>query len=121
MSIASPPLPPPSGPTGFQYTVERRERMIYFSGLRNGDLENFYGQVITSTPVTSRLPVRNLDVASVAAGTQAQLEVSLQGVTNQSHLVRVVFNGTDLGTLDLPRRTPTGVFPVPAACLARGR
>src|SRR6185503_7948700 len=93
------PLPTPSGPTGFEYTVERRERMIYFSGLRNGDTENFFGQVITNTPVTASLPVLNLDAASVAAGTQGQLEVSLQGVTNQAHLARVVFNGTDLGTV----------------------
>jgi hypothetical protein len=116
-----PPLPQPSWPTGFDYTVERRERMIYFSGLRNGDVENFYGQVITSTPVTSRVPVRSLDVSSVAAGMQAQLEVSLQGVTNQSHLVRVVFNGTDLGTLDFANTDhATEVFTVPAAALHEG-
>ena len=114
-------LPPPSGPTGFEYTVERRERLIYFSGLRNGDVENFYGQVITNTPVISSLPVRNLDAASVAAGTQAQLEVSLQGVTNQAHLVRVVFNGRDLGTLSFANMDrATGAFAVPAAALHNG-
>jgi len=115
------PLPPPSGPTGFSYTVERRERMIYFSGLCNGDTENFFGQVITNTPVTSSLPVFNLDAASVAAGTQAQLEVSLQGVTSQAHLVRVVFNGTDLGTLSFANADHAkGVFAVPAAALHNG-
>jgi hypothetical protein len=116
-----PSLPPPSGPTGFEYTVERRERMIYFSGLRNGDVENFYGQVITNTPVTSSMPIRNLDAASVAAGTQAQLEVSLQGVTNQAHLVRVVFNGRDLGNLSFADTDhATGTFAVPAAALRSG-
>jgi hypothetical protein len=114
-------LPPPSGPTGFEYTVERRERMIYFSGLRNGDVENFFGQVITNRPVTSSMPVFNLDAASVAAGTRAQLEVSLQGVTNQAHLVRVVLNGTDLGTVTFANNDhPTEVFAVPAAVLHNG-
>src|SRR6185503_5950787 len=95
--------------------------MIYFSGLRNGDVENFFGQVITNTPVTSRLPVRNLDAASVAAGTPAQLEVSLQGVTNQKHLVRVVFNGMDLGTLSFANNDhATGAFAVPATALHNG-
>src|ERR1044072_9461801 len=31
-----PSLPPPSGANSFDYTVERKERMIYFSGLGNG-------------------------------------------------------------------------------------
>jgi len=116
-----PPLPTPSGPTAFEYTVERRERMIYFSGLRNGEVENFFGQVITNTPVASTLPVRNLDAASVAAGTPALLEVSLQGVTNQKHLVRVVFNGTDLGTLSFANTDhATAALAVPAAALHDG-
>jgi hypothetical protein len=114
-------LPTPSGPSSFEYTVERRERMIYFSGLRNGDAENFFGQVISNTTVSSKMPVRNFDAAAVAAGRQPQLEVSLQGVTNQSHLVRVVFNGTDLGTLSFANmNNATGTFAVPSACLHNG-
>jgi hypothetical protein len=115
------PLPPPSGPTSFASTVERRERMIYFSGLRNGDVENFFGQVVTNTPVTSTMPVNNLDAVSVAAGTRAQLEVSLQGVTNQAHLVRVVLNGTDLGTVSFANTDhETETFALPAAALHNG-
>jgi len=116
-----PSLPQPSGPTGFEYTVERRERMIYFSGLRNGDVENFFGEVITNTTVTSNLPVRNPDAASVAAGTQAHLEVSLQGVTNQSHLVHIVCNGTNLGNLSFAETDhATATFAVPASALRNG-
>ncbi|MGH9874076.1 MAG: C25 family cysteine peptidase [Pyrinomonadaceae bacterium] len=114
-------LPPPSGPTSFEYTIERRERMIYFSGLLNGEVENFFGQVISGTPVSSAMPVDNLDSVSVAAGAPAQLEVSLQGVTNQSHLVRVVVNGTDLGTVSFANTEhATETFAVPAAALANG-
>src|SRR5215471_3725561 len=32
--------------SSFPYTVERRDRNIYFSALRNGDKENFFGAVI---------------------------------------------------------------------------
>jgi Peptidase family C25 len=105
----------PSGPQSFAYTVERRERMIYFSGLRNGDAENFFGQIVSSDPVTANVPVNNL------AGASAQLEVVLQGVTNENHLVHVVFNGSDLGTINFANTDhPAGKFAVPAAALREG-
>jgi FlaG/FlaF family flagellin (archaellin) len=94
------PLPTPSGPTGFDYTVERKERMIYFSSLQNGDLENFFGQIVSGTAASSTLPVTNLDPAAVQAGTPAELEVALQGVTNETHQVKVKLNGTEVGTIN---------------------
>jgi len=114
-------LPPPSGPTGFDYTIERQERMIYFSGLRNGEAENFFGQVVSNTPALSTLPINNLDAVSVTAGMPANLELSLQGVTNQPHLVNVVFNGTHLGTVSFANADhPTVAFEVPASALHHG-
>jgi hypothetical protein len=105
----------PSGPQSFDYTVERKERMIYFSGLRNGDGENFFGQIVSSDPVSASMPVSNL------AGTQAELEIVLQGVTNESHLVEVVFNGAHLGTLNFANTDhPATKFTVPAAALHEG-
>jgi hypothetical protein len=105
----------PSGPQSFAYTIERKERMIYFSGLRNGDGENFFGQIVSTDPVSANVPVNNLN------GSSAQLEVVLQGVTNESHLVHVVFNGTDLGTIDFANTDhPARKFTVPAATLHEG-
>jgi hypothetical protein len=105
----------PSGPQSFDYTVERKERMIYFSGLRNGDAENFFGQIVSSDPVSASMPVSNL------AGTQAELEIVLQGVTNESHLVEVVFNGAHLGTLNFANTDhPSAKFTVPASALHEG-
>ena len=102
------PLPAPSGPSGFDYTVERKERMIYFSSLRNGETENFFGQIVSSTAGSANIAVSNLDAASVAEGTPASLEVALQGVTEQSHLVQVVFNGVDLGTMNFAQYRSSG-------------
>ena len=105
----------PSGPQNFAYTVERKERMIYFSGLRNGDSENFFGQIVTSDPASALMPVTHLDSAANAS---AKLEVVLQGVTAQSHLVGVVFNGVDLGTIDFANTDhPSQMFTVPASAL----
>ena len=115
------PLPPPSGPSSFDYTVERKERMIYFSSLLNGEVENFFGQIVSTTPAAATLPISNLDPASVIAGTPAQLEVVLQGVSSQSHLVQVVFNGTNLGTMSFAGTThPAQSFSVPATALLNG-
>jgi hypothetical protein len=94
--------PPADGPDFFNYTVERRDRTIYFSGLQNGEAENFFGNVISSTPSTQTLTVRNLRQEDAQTAT---LEVSLQGLTAGEHHVSVIYNGSNLGTLDFAGQT----------------
>jgi hypothetical protein len=111
------PLAPPAGPTGFGYTVEQKERRIYFSGLLNGDAENFFGRVVSTTPVNQTVTAAQLDPASVPA----QLEVVLQGVTAGTHTVSVRFNSTDLGTITFANTDhPAQTLSVPAAVLLNG-
>jgi peptidase C25-like protein/lamin tail-like protein len=98
--------------SGFPYAVERRDRTVYFSGLRNGEKENFFGAVVAGSPVDQSLLVRHLDKTS---SERAELELALQGVTLADHRVRVslndepigeiVFDGQELGvaTLTIPR------------------
>ena len=92
---------PVSGPS-FAYTVERRDRTVYFSALRNGDKENFFGAVIAREPVDQALRL-----TSVSAHPQADalVEVSLQGVTADAHQVRVKLNGEDVGGIDFSDQT----------------
>jgi hypothetical protein len=78
----------------FPHTVERKDRTVYFSSLRNGDRENFFGAVVSQESVEESLPVSHLDVS--APGT-ALLEVALQGVTLGAHRVQVTLNGVSLG------------------------
>ncbi|HJQ25642.1 MAG TPA: C25 family cysteine peptidase [Blastocatellia bacterium] len=84
-------------PSSFAYTVERRDRTIYFPALRNGERENFFGAVIAHDAVEQTLTVQHLDGTSSAG---AQLEVTLQGVTRQTHRVRVDFNGVTAGEVN---------------------
>jgi hypothetical protein len=89
------------GAASFSYTVERKERTIYFSSLRNGEEENFFGQVIASQPVDQRLQIQHLDQAPPG---EALLEIALQGVTEQpgvghDHQVRVMLNGSLAGRI----------------------
>ena len=92
--------------SSFPYTVERKDRTIYFSALRNGDKENFFGQVIAGTPVDLTLSARHLAPESTA---QAAVEVLLQGVTHVPHRVKVRLNGLDLGEVNFNGQTLVAV------------
>lgn len=86
---------PPAAGGSFPFTVERRDRTIYFSGLLNGEIENFFGAVIASQPVNQALTVPHMD----AGATGATLEVALQGVTFVTHQINVTLNGVPLGSV----------------------
>ncbi len=82
--------------TSFLSTVERRDSTVYFSSLRNGEKENFFGAVIAGEPVEQSLALPNVEAT---AGGQATIEVALQGVTALQHRVWAYINGTFAGEL----------------------
>src|SRR5262249_26776700 len=84
------------GTASFQYTVERKDRTIYFSALRNGDEENFFGPVVTPIGVDQVLALTKL---APAPPSNASLDVSVQGVTLGTHRLKVQLNGADIGTM----------------------
>ncbi len=86
-------------PGSFAFTVQRKERSVYFAALRNGDAENWFGPLVSEDPIDVAIDVTNLDAA---AG--AELEVTLQGVTvdpdlTPNHLVGILVNGVEVGEL----------------------
>ncbi|MEK6299799.1 MAG: C25 family cysteine peptidase [Acidobacteriota bacterium] len=104
--------------SGFAHTVERRDRTVYFSSLRNGDTENFFGAVIARNPVSQSLTAQHVDRASAE---DAVLEVALQGVTAIDHRVAVRFNGSDLGELAFgSMENRSAKFIVPRAAIREG-
>lgn len=104
----------------YDYTVQIKERFIYYSNLLNGDTDNFFGRVISSS-VTQTLNLSNPDLT--ATGT-ATLEFALQGAMNSSassHDVSVTFNGNTLGTVSFaPLEHPVRTFAIPVAQLLSG-
>jgi len=82
-------------PSGFEFTVERSDKLVYFAGLLNGDGENIFGPPVTSEPVNQTLSVTNPD----SEMSQAGVAVDLQGLTAGDHVVQVQLNGSDLGTI----------------------
>jgi len=85
-----------TGASSFRYTVERKDRTIYFAALKNGETDNFFGPVISTTPLDQILNISHPD--PLLPG-NALLEIALQGVTTVPHRVKVLFNEVDLGEL----------------------
>ncbi|HQR40657.1 MAG TPA: hypothetical protein PLF26_19910, partial [Blastocatellia bacterium] len=99
----------PVATPSFPFTVERKDRLIYFSALLNGDAENFLGSVVSSTPVDQSITVQHLDTSPAK---QCTLDVAVRGITTVSHAVNVSFNGIPVGqatfaATDLGRLTVT--------------
>jgi Peptidase family C25 len=89
------------GDESFLATVERRDKVIYFSGLTNGEVENFFGPAILSERLEQIIVLAALDPDPPGA---AVLEVAVQGVgdvadTNPDHFVQVWVNGVAVGQL----------------------
>lgn len=104
--------------TSFPRTVERRDRSIYFSSLRNGEAENFFGAVVTSSPLDQALVLRHLDRSTSG---EATLELTLQGVTQTAHSVQVLFNGIEVETLRFNGQEQGKLrVPLPNALLREG-
>ncbi len=96
-----PQLPASAGsnqtPTSFPATVELRQHTTYFAALLTTNGENFFGALVSSTPVEQVLNLPHLDTASAQA---ARIEVALQGViVGFPHDVQVALNGTVLGNI----------------------
>jgi hypothetical protein len=106
-----------SSAQSFPYTAERKDRTIYFSSLRNGEKENFFGAVVASAPVDQALTLRHIDTAA----SEASLEVALQGVTSLPHRVEVQVNGARAGQVDFDgQKAGVGRFSIPQALLKEG-
>jgi len=63
----------------------------------NGDLDNWFGPVITSSiPVTRSFNLKDIDFN----GADVSIEIMLHGLQNGAHVVRITLNGSVIGTID---------------------
>lgn len=107
-----------NAPASFPYAVERKDRTIYFAGLKNGEKENFFGAVVAHGAADQTMTLRHLDRSSSSGAT---VEVALQGVTFLPHRVKIAVNEVELGEANFVSQDEgTGKFSVPAAVLREG-
>jgi hypothetical protein len=122
--IAVRPAPGKSGEmnagASFPFTVQQKERSIYFAALRNGDDENWFGAFISEEPTDL-----SLNVSNILPGAAAAIDVTLQGVTSSAvdpdHHVGVLVNGREVGELIFDGQSKSAqTFTVPAGVLVDG-
>jgi peptidase C25-like protein len=102
----------------FDLTVERRDRLVYFSGLLNGEAENIFGASVRADWVNQTLVLKNVDRDS---GSQPRVEVALQGLTTGTHIVQLQVNGSSVGTMTFANTEhPVAKFAVNAGLLREG-
>ena len=115
--IGQPPAVPASTVT-VPYTVQVKDRLVYVTGLLNGDKENFFGKVVTSTAAEHTLTVAHVNPD---ARDPAILEVALQGFTEAPHQVSVSLNGQAVGVVDFAGRAwQVGLVQLPPGQLLDG-
>jgi len=85
-----------SSPQSFPFTVERKDRTIYFAALKNGESSNFFGPIVTAEPVDQ---VLSLSHVAPPFSRDATLEVALQGATAGPHRVTIQLNTIEVGTV----------------------
>lgn len=102
----------------FSYAIERRDKLIYVPALKNGGGEKFFGPLIYNAQPTDQ----SLVLQHVApSGSDALLEVSLQGFTQTGHSVRVMFNGSELGLIKFNGlEKGTAKYPIAQSSLREG-
>jgi len=82
-------------PTSYPATVELKQHTIYFAALLTQDGENYFGALVSSTPVDQTLNLPHLYQKYVKT---ARLEIVLQGViVGFPHDVNVAVNGMPVG------------------------
>ncbi|HKQ08912.1 MAG TPA: C25 family cysteine peptidase [Blastocatellia bacterium] len=105
-------------PTSFAYTVERKDRTIYFSSLRNGERENFFGAIVSHIPVDQAITLQHM---AAKAASETTLEIALQGVTDLPHRVQILLNGVAVGEATFDGQSATTVrMPLAAGLLKEG-
>lgn len=103
------PVAPSAAPaatalTSFVDVIQCKPRSLYFTLLRNGDTENYFGPIIGSQGATQTLQAPD-PVLSGSASNSIALEVALQGVSTVAHTITVRLNGVALGTMAFSGQT----------------
>ncbi|HKQ06744.1 MAG TPA: C25 family cysteine peptidase [Blastocatellia bacterium] len=108
----------PAVASDFPYTIERKDRSVYFTVLRNGEGENFFGATVSGQPLDQSLWVQHL---AAKKNDTATVEVSLQGLTHLPHTVALQLNGAEIGTLDFTGQSAGKTsLAIPASLLKEG-
>lgn len=101
----------------YAQTFQRKERTTYTNQVLNGDLENYWGRIVGSSPTTISFTLKGIDRT---AGTRT-FKISFQGFSITPHSVAMVLNGTPLAPVTgAGRQAFSGQIEVPVQLLVDG-
>lgn len=102
----------------YQQTLLQRQRTSYLNDILNGDAENYWGNVITtSSNMTYNFTLSGVDQSS----TLSTLEVKFQGYSATQHNIQVTLNGQSLAPATGSSRTPfSKLYTIPTSYLQEG-
>ena len=100
----------------YPVTTIKKERTSYVNIIQNGDAENYWGRVITSTPSTLAFSLTGVNLTG-----NIVLTLKMQGYSSNTHLLRLVLNGVEMPSMTWIGYTAfTGTLTLPASRLVEG-
>lgn len=102
----------------YRVVSEKKEKINYLNSIQNGDAENYWGRIVTSSPTTVPFTLTGIDT-SVAT---ASITVKMQGFSFSVHENNVILNGHNLGTFTGNQRDAYALqdFVIPTSFLVEG-
>jgi hypothetical protein len=104
----------------YRASAEKKERLNYIYDILNGDDENYWGRIITSTPPITPIPitVTGIDLASTASVT---FTLKMKGFSQNAHQTRVVLNGNVLADITGQQQESfSQTYTIPVSMLVEG-
>lgn len=102
----------------YRFSAEKKERTNYLYDFLNGEEENYWGRVVSTTPTTVPITLTGLDFASAATVT---FTLKMRGFSRTAHQTRVVLNGNVLDDITgLQRESFSRTYTIPISMLAEG-
>jgi len=84
-------------PASYRTTAELRQHTTYFGALLTKNGQNFFGALVSPTPVEQTINVSHLEANSTQ---ELHLDIALQGIiTGVAHDVSVTLNGSTIGDI----------------------
>jgi len=103
--------------TGYQQIFTQKQRKYYVYDIINGEPENYWGDVVSSTPLNITFNVTGIDTTS----STALLNVAVQGYVGAAHTINVSVNGNPLGIFTgIGQANFNGDLSVPTNILTEG-
>lgn len=117
-SAVARPLNAQVAANSYSQTLIHKERTTYASGVLNGDADNYFGPVISSTTTNDVLTLTGVDLNSTA---NVVIDLTFQGLTDTPHQIDLQINNNTLNSITgNNRQSMSGHYVVPASYLVEG-